>query len=91
VYKMQFINALNKTILREEIFKDEKMILEMIKSLERNRDLYGQDLFLADKQKRMLSGKFVSYTVGDEDGYMVYRLLFSVKLANLQPLLREKK
>jgi hypothetical protein len=87
---MQFINALNKTILREEIFKDEKMILEMIKSLERNRDLYGQDLFLADKQKRMLSGKFVSYTVGDEDGYMVYRLLFSVKLANLQPLLRGK-
>jgi hypothetical protein len=87
---MQFINALNKTILREEIFKEEKMILEMIKSLERNRDLYGQDLFLADKQKRMLSGKFVSYTVGDEDGYMVYRLLFSVKLANLQPLLRGK-
>jgi hypothetical protein len=85
---MQFINALNKTILREEIFKDEKMILEMIKSLERNRDLYGQDLFLADKQKRMLSGKFVSYTVGDEEGYMVYRLLFSVKLANLQPLLK---
>jgi hypothetical protein len=87
---MQFINALNKTILREEMFKDEKMILEMIKSLERNRDLYGQDLFLADNQKRMLSGKFVSYTVGDEDGYMVYRLLFSVKLANLQPLLKGK-
>jgi hypothetical protein len=90
VYKMQFINALNKTILREEIFKDEKMILEMIKSLERNRDLYGQDLFLADNQKRMLSGKFVSYTVGDEDGYMFYRLLFSIKLAKLQPLLKVK-
>jgi hypothetical protein len=87
---MQFINALNKTILREEIIKDQKAVLEMIKPLERNRDLHGHDLFLVDNRKRMLEGKFVSYTVADEDDYIVYRLLFSVKLAKSQPLLKGK-
>jgi hypothetical protein len=87
VYKLQFINALTQDILREEIFKDQKVILSMIKPMERNRDVDGLDLFLVDNRKRMLEGKFVSYTVGDEDGYIVYRLLFKVKLAKLQPLI----
>jgi hypothetical protein len=90
VYKLQFINALTQDILREEIFKDQNDVLQMIKPMERNRDVDGQDLFLVDSRKRMLSGKFVSYTVGDEDGYMVYRLLFTVKLAKLQPLIKEQ-
>jgi hypothetical protein len=37
-----------------------KRNLLMIKPLERNRDLHGQDLFLVDNRARMLSGKFVS-------------------------------
>jgi hypothetical protein len=90
VYKLQFINALTQEILREEIFQDQKAVLEMIKPLERNRDIEGHEVFLVDNRKRMLEGKFVSYTVGDENGYMVYRLLFSVKLAKLQPLLKGK-
>jgi hypothetical protein len=90
VYKLQFINALTQDILREEIIKDEKIVKGMIKPLERNRDIVGHDVFLVDGRKRMLEGKFVSYTVGDEDSYMVYRLLFSVKLAKLQPLLKGK-
>jgi hypothetical protein len=90
VYKLQFINALTQDILREEILKDEKIVREMIKPLERNRDTEGKDIFLVDGRKRMLEGKFVSYTVSDEDGYMVYRLLFSIKLAKLQPLLKGK-
>jgi hypothetical protein len=88
VYKMQFINALTQEILREEILKDEKVVREMIKPLERNRDIDGHDVFLVDNRKRMIEGKFVSYTVGDEDDYIVYRLLFSVKLAKIQPLLK---
>jgi hypothetical protein len=88
VYKLQFINALTQDILREEIFKDQKAVLELIKPLERNRDVHGHDLFLVDNRKRMLQCKFVSYTVGDEDDYIVYRLLFSVKLASLQPLIK---
>jgi hypothetical protein len=84
--KLQFVNNLNQEILREQIFKDEKAVHEIIKPLERNRDTHGQDLFLVDNRKRMLSGKFVSYTVGDQDGYMVYRLLFQIKLTKLQPL-----
>jgi hypothetical protein len=90
VYKLQFINALTQDILREEIFKEQKAVLEMIKPLERNRDVHGHDLFLVDSRKRMLEGKFVSYTVGDEDDFIVYRLLFSVKLAKSQPLLKSK-
>jgi hypothetical protein len=90
VYKLQFINALTQDILREEIIKDQKTILEMIKPLERNRDVQGHDLFLVDNCKRMLQCKFVSYTVGDEHDYIIYRLLFSVKLAKLQPLLKGK-
>jgi hypothetical protein len=90
VYKLQFINALTQDILREEIFKDQKTVLEMIKPLERNRDVHGHDLFLVDNLKRMLQCKFVSYTVGDEADYIIYRLLFSVKLAKLQPLLKDK-
>jgi hypothetical protein len=86
VFKLQFINALTQDIIREELFKDQNGVMQMLKPMERNRDLDGQDLFLVDNRKRMLSGKYVSYTVGDEDGYIVYRLLFSVKLAKLQPL-----
>jgi hypothetical protein len=88
VYKLQFINALTQDILREEIFKDQNGVMQMIKPLERNRDLDGQDIFLVDNRKRMLSGKFESYTVGDEEGYMVYRLLFQIKLTKLQPLIK---
>jgi hypothetical protein len=87
---MHFINALTQEILREEIIKDQKAVIEMIKPLERNRDLHCHDLFLVDNRKRMLEGKFVSYTVADEDDYIVYRLLFSVKLAKSQPLLKGK-
>jgi hypothetical protein len=90
VYKIQFINALTKEILREEILKDEKVVREMIKPLERNRDIEGHDVFLVDNRKRMVEGKFVSYTVGDVDDFIVFRLLFSVKLAKLQPLLKGK-
>lgn len=61
----------------------------MIRSLERNRDMKGQDVFLVDKRKRMLEVKFSSYTVGDKDGYIIYRLLFDIKLAELQPLIKE--
>jgi hypothetical protein len=86
MYKIQFINALTQEILRVDTFKEEKAIQEMIKPLERNRDIHGQDIYLVDNRKRMLEGKFLSYTVGDEDGYMVYRLLFNVKFAKLQPL-----
>jgi hypothetical protein len=88
---MQFINALTQDILREEIFKDQNVVMQMIKSMERNRDVDGQDLFLVDKRKRMLEGKFVSYTVGDEDGYIIYRLLFKIKLAKIQPLLNRSR
>jgi hypothetical protein len=90
MYKLQFINALTQDILREELFKDQNGVMQMIKPLERNRDMDGQDLFLVDNRKRMLEGKFLSYTVGDEDGYIVYRLLFSVQLAKLQPLIQRK-
>jgi hypothetical protein len=86
VFKLQFINALSLETLREETFKDQNAVQSMIKSLERNRDLYGQDLFLVDNRKRLLSGKFVSYTVGDEVGDIVYRLLFDIQLAKFQPL-----
>jgi hypothetical protein len=86
VYKLQFINALTQDILREETFKDQNAVLSMIKSLERNRDLDGQDIFLVDNGKRLLSGKFVSFTVGDKDKEIVYRLLFDIKLAKFQPL-----
>jgi 1-aminocyclopropane-1-carboxylate deaminase/D-cysteine desulfhydrase-like pyridoxal-dependent ACC family enzyme len=88
MYKMQFVNAYNQNVLREQLFKSSEKIMEMIMSLEKTtKD--GLEIFLMDSEKRMLDSKFVTYKIVEEDDMTVYKVFFKTKIAELQPLYRE--
>jgi hypothetical protein len=87
MYKLEFVNALNQDLLREQLYKEPEHIVSMIASLEKNRE-DGLDLFLMDHRKRTLEGRFVSHKVIEEEGLVVYRCYFKVKLAKMQAKVR---
>lgn len=83
MFIMQFVNAFTQDVLREVEFSKSDFILENIRLLEENRknDL---PLFLIDRSKRTLDGKFVSYKVIEDGNDTIYKLFMNVKLSKVQ-------
>jgi len=83
LYKMQMINAYTQETLREIEYDKQDYILEAIESLEKNkRDKL--DLFLFDDERRTLKAEFISHVVVRDENVKVYRLLFKVRLNEIQ-------
>jgi hypothetical protein len=79
LYKLQICNALTQEILREKTYKKPDLILSLIES-----GAKGQECFLFDEQRRTLKGDYVSHTVLMEADTEVYKVLFKVKLSEIQ-------
>jgi hypothetical protein len=88
MYKMQFVNAYNQNVLREQLFKSPENILEMIMSFQKTTN-DGLEIFLMDTERRFLECEYVLYRIVEEDKMTVYKVFFKVKMAELQPLIRE--
>ena len=87
MYKLQFVNALTQDLLREEVYKDSKMIFKVLKTVEDSRK-NGMQSFMFDSQRRTQDIEYVSHTVLTDDRHTIYRLYFKVKLAKVQARIR---
>jgi hypothetical protein len=79
LYKLQVCNALTQEILREKTYQEPDLIFSLIESAEK-----GQECFLFDEERRTLKGAYVSHMVSIENNITVYKVLFKVKLAEVQ-------
>ena len=79
MYKLQICNALTQEILREKTYKKPDLILSLIES-----GTKGQECFLFDEQRKTLKGTYVTHSSFDEGDTKVYKVLFKVKLSEIQ-------
>ncbi|MEH7126858.1 MULTISPECIES: hypothetical protein [Neobacillus] len=79
MYKLQICNALTQEILRVKTYKKPDLILSLIES-----GTKGQECFLFDEQCRTFKGVYVSHTSFIEEGTIVYKVLFKVRLSEIQ-------
>jgi hypothetical protein len=79
LYKLQICNALTQEILRVKTYKKPDLILSLIES-----GTKGQECFLFDEQRRTLKADYVSHSSFIEDGMKVYKVLFKVRLSEIQ-------
>jgi hypothetical protein len=79
LYKLQICNALTQEILRVKTYKKPDLILSLIES-----GTKGQECFLFDEQCRTFKGVYVSHTSFIEEGIIVYKVLFKVRLSEIQ-------
>jgi hypothetical protein len=79
LYKLQICNALTQEILRVKTYKKPDLILSLIES-----GTKGQECFLFDEQRRTLKGEYVSHSINMEADTQVYKVLFKVKLSEIQ-------
>jgi hypothetical protein len=79
LYKLQICNVLTQEILREKTYKKPDLILSLLES-----GAKGQECFLFDEERRTLKGVYVSHSSFIEDDMKVYKVLFKVKLSEIQ-------
>ncbi|MBT2700368.1 hypothetical protein QF028_003492 [Neobacillus sp. B4I6] len=79
MYKLQICNALTQEILREKTYKKPDLILSLIES-----GTKGQECFLFDEQRKTLKGTYVTHSSFNEGDTKVYKVLFKVKLSEIQ-------
>jgi hypothetical protein len=79
LYKLQICNALTQEILREKTYKKPDLILSLIES-----GIKGQECFLFDEQRKTLKGTYVTHSSFNEGDTKVYKVLFKVKLSEIQ-------
>jgi hypothetical protein len=79
LYKLQICNALTQEILREKTYKKPDHILSLIES-----GAKGQECFLFDEELRTLKGTYVTHSSFIEGDTKVYKVLFKVKLSEIQ-------
>jgi len=79
LYKLQICNALTQEILREKTYKKPDLILSLLESAAK-----GQECFLFDEELRTLKGEYISHSIMMEADTQVYKVLFKVKLSEIQ-------
>ncbi|QIZ07591.1 hypothetical protein HFZ78_13330 [Priestia megaterium] len=79
MYKLQICNALTQEILREKTYKKPDLILSLIES-----GTKGQECFLFDEQRKTFKGTYVTHSSFNEGDTKVYKVLFKVKLSEIQ-------
>jgi hypothetical protein len=79
LYKLQIINAQTQEIIREKIFRKPDHILSLLESAKK-----GQVCFLFDEDCRTYTGDYVSHSIFTEDDLEVYRMVFKLKLSEIQ-------
>jgi hypothetical protein len=81
MYTLQFCNAVTKTVIREESFKDIAPIAGIIKGAEGSKNL-SDPIYIIDHSLRPLEAKYVSQSVIHTRTGSVYQLFFKINLEN---------
>ena len=79
MYKLQIYNAETHEILREKTYKKPDLIHDLIESA-----ASGHECFLFDEELKTYKGDYVSHTTCKEEDSEVYKVLFEVKLSDIQ-------
>lgn len=83
MFRLQLVNVYTQEVLREQDYKNNETILNMIDSFEDEKDK-EEECFIFDSGRRTLRAVYVTHNICNDDGVKVYRLLFKVKLNEVQ-------